>query len=75
MNILVKILVNDTGEIEESPKWHLMTNKMGNQAFCTGEFVGIGESRCEFEIKTVKRGGITCERCLQEIKRIKAVKL
>lgn len=77
MNYLVKILSDDSGEPREKYQqyWHYVTNKTGNQTLCEGEFFGFGESGCEYEVKQVKRGGITCPKCLAEIKDIKAIKL
>ena len=75
MNFLVKILVSDDGEKREPQKWCLVVHYTGSQTFCQGEFFGFGESGCEFETKTVKKGGITCDECLRKIKEIKNVKL
>ena len=75
MNNLVKILSSDDGEKREEKKWCLIVNYTGSQTFCEGEFFGFGESGCEFETKTVKRGGITCRKCLRKIKDVKKVKL
>lgn len=75
MNHLVKILTDEYGEKEDSPKWCLSVFNTGNMAFCSGQFYGFGESKVEYEIKQVKRGGITCERCISKIKDIKSVKL
>lgn len=77
MNELVKITRDDDGQLTENPNWHLIdpTNEQGQAALCTQEFFGYGESRCEYETKKTKRGGITCPNCLQKIRLIKAVKI
>jgi hypothetical protein len=78
MNTLVKILSSDDGE-DRSPElqvWHLAITAGGDPCtFCEGEFFGAGQSRCEFTMKEVERGGITCKGCLQKIRQIKSVKL
>ena len=77
MPYLVKIFQDNDGE--EVPVkyqvWHLVYNFNGEQAFCSGEYFGYGESAVVFKTKFVKRGGITCEKCLQKVKEIKAIKL
>lgn len=74
---LVKITVDDDGDEKPDPKWCLVdpTNGGGPATMCTAEFFGYGESGCVYEIKAVKRGGITCEDCLKKIRLIKAIKL
>jgi len=78
MNNLVKILSSDDGEIrdKENQVWCLVETVCGDSAtFCQGEYFGFGASGCEFEVKTVERGGITCPRCIERIKTIKSVRL
>lgn len=77
MNNLVKILSSDDGEPRDKNLqfWHLVVNESGSQTLCEGEFFGYGESGCEFEVKSTKKGGITCPKCLAHIKAMKAVKL
>lgn len=77
MNVLVKITRDDDGVCIDNPVWHLAdpANDMGSAALCSGEFFGEGESAVEFELKTVKRGGITCDRCMRKIAIYKAIKL
>ena len=73
---IVKIITSDSGEKYKKPKWHLIeVIAGGNATFCGGEFFGYGESGCEYKTKVTERGGITCEECLEKIRRIKAVKL
>lgn len=75
-NQLVKLLTNDDGDSYDDPRWHLIDYNGSDPAtFCSGEFFGYGQSGCDYDIKVVKRGGITCESCLEKIKDIKAVKL
>lgn len=73
-HILVKILVDDDGETVDHPVWHLMETDQGYHALCTGEYVGGGESACEFETKEVFRG-VECPKCREILKRHKAIKL
>jgi len=75
-NVLVKIFGDDDGTEIDHPVWHLYeTDGGGPHALCTGEFVGDGESACVFELKEVARGGITCDDCLEILRRHKAVRL
>lgn len=73
MEQVVKILYNEDGEKEDSPKWHWI-NTFGDspRAFCTGEVFGYGEGSAVYKSKT---GKITCPHCIELIKRIKAIKL
>jgi len=78
MHMLVKITANDDGDPTDNPDdWHLVdpSNHQGAAALCTQYFFGDGESAAEFEVKDVKRGGITCQLCLDMVKSFKAVKL
>lgn len=78
MNTLVKIISDDQGQIREShlQNWHFVIKDSGsNQTLCSGEYFGEGESSCEYELKTVKKGGVTCSDCLKKIKYIKSIKL
>lgn len=75
---LVRILIDDSGHPHElAAYWHLVDpcNAGGPATLCTGEYFGFGESACEFDLKEVKRGGITCPQCLADLKTYKAVKL
>jgi hypothetical protein len=75
-NGLVKILTSDSGEKRIKLKWHLIHEICGgNATLCGGEYFGLGESGCDYKLKTTKKGGITCEQCLKIIKEIKAIKL
>jgi len=75
-HVILKILVDDDGEKIEKPVWHLLeVDGGGDHALCTGEFVGSGESACEYTTKEVSRGGITCPSCLAILRRHKAIKL
>jgi hypothetical protein len=77
-HLLVRISRDDDGEQKPDwQDWHLVDpgNPGGEAALCTGEFFGVGESACEFETKFVRRGGITCQVCLDRLRSYKAVKL
>ena len=76
MHSLIKIIRNDDGDIIDNPKWCLtMATGEAPRTLCTGEAFGYGESRAEFEHKIVKRGGITCRQCMNELLSYKSVKL
>ena len=78
MNNLVKIKTSTDGEIREADLqfWHYVADSNGDPCtLCQGEFFGFGQSGCEYELKSVKVGGITCPDCLAIIKKIKAIKL
>lgn len=73
---VVKILVNEDGDKQHSPKWHLVIEHSGSlMALCTSEVFGYGEGSAEYKTKEVQRGGITCLRCLGIIKKFKRLKL
>lgn len=74
MNYLVKMITDEDGE-EQEPLWHFVTSEDSERCFCDGQCFGHGEGAATFETKTVKRGGITCPRCLELIKLIKSIKL
>lgn len=77
MNVLVKIIADDDGEWTKNEDWHLVDpcNFQGNAVLCTGELFGGGESRCIVETREANRGGITCAKCLDILKKYKAVRL
>lgn len=75
---LVKILSDDSGNTrsKEDQVWHLVENVCGSNAtFCEGEFFGKGESGCDFITKDIKRGGITCPKCMERLRWCKNIKL
>jgi len=81
MNNLVLQLVNDDGDPVErqDQRWHVLTESSGEAAMlCTGEFVddasSSGNGSC-YELKSVSRGGITCEKCLEIVRVIKQIRL
>jgi predicted ThiF/HesA family dinucleotide-utilizing enzyme len=73
-NSVVKITVDDDGETKGRAEWCLIDpcNLQGSATLCTNEFFGIGESACIYE---VKKGKITCKRCIEIIKEYKKIKL
>ena len=78
LNKLVKVILNDDGDIPMFPDdWHLVdvANFQGDAVLCTGEYFGDGEGEVVYETKEVIRGGITCKKCLESLKLYKAVKL
>ena len=73
---LVKILFNDDGDKQDSPKWHLVQSHGDSpRTVCSGEVFGAGEGSAVFEEKISNKGGITCQYCLSIIKWYKAIKL
>lgn len=78
MNRLAMITVREGGD-EVPPDeqvWCLVTPYAdGDQTFCTSEYFGEGESDAVFLTKSVRKGGVTCGKCIDHIKAIKAVRL
>lgn len=75
MNKLVKIVTDEDGQPRE-PVWHAITFPDGaERTLCGGEVFGMGESDAQYEVKKVKRGGITCQMCMRHIRHIKSIKL
>jgi hypothetical protein len=72
---VVKILTDEDGE-PMPPEWHFPLNiGDADRVLCSGQVFGDGEGSATFKIKVVKRGGITCEKCLSILKALKQVKL
>jgi len=78
---VVRQIVDDDGHpvLKVDQRWHYTSDYSGDHALlCTGEFLSDGAASGNgelYEFKTVKRGGITCERCIQIIRAHKAVRL
>ena len=79
MNYRIRILTSDRGDRyddEFAKLWHVAIESAGcTVTLCGGEAVGVGVSGCEYKEKSVKRGGITCGKCIEVLKAIKGVKL
>lgn len=82
--VKIKWTCEDTGAYDEvdfdnesdSDIWHLAVDVGGvTGTFCQGQVYEFGVTKAVFKEKIVKRGGITCERCLEKIREIKAVRL
>lgn len=74
-HVLVLITVNDDGDEQDDPQWHLYeTDGGGPHALCTGEFVGQRESECVYELKEVNCG-VPCPNCRDIVKHHKTIKL
>lgn len=72
---LVKILTNEDGE-REKREWCLVQNYSdAPRTVCRGEVFGEGEGNATFKEKFSKKGGITCESCLQIIKWYKSINI
>lgn len=70
---IVRLISDDRGEKYPNSYWHYITNRGGgSMSFCTGEFFREGESGCKY---LTKEGKITCPSCIEEIKKIKNIKL
>lgn len=75
MHNLVKFITDEDGE-PMAPLWHYpFVSGASNVGLCNGQVFGYGEGVAKFEVKTVKRGGITCPECLAIIKSFKKIKL
>ncbi len=82
-HVLAKLSVDEDGEPLTDGKethWHLAESITGNREaklLCTAEYIddGCHSGLLKCEIKTVKRGGITCPECLEKLKAFKAIKL
>lgn len=77
MNNLVMLLSDDDTDLYENPVWCLVdpANAGGPATLCTGEYFGLGESFCTYKRKSVKKGGITCPRCIAALKAYKSIRL
>ena len=73
---LVQIIIDDDLQETNNLDWHLVDpgNPCGTAALCTGEFFGDGESAVSYKTKTVKRGGITCKKCMDVLLSYKAIR-
>lgn len=75
------ILIESLTDVEEDEqdgyddvgRWHLSVTDDDPRILCTGLAYQDGES--VWKGKTVKRGGITCEHCINKIKWFKSIKL
>ncbi len=77
-HFVVKLLSDDDGVDYDKDQqvWHYSGESTGDPCvLCSGEYFGEGQSNCKFIEKRVKRGGITCKKCLRIIKEYKAIKL
>lgn len=78
MQTLAKQLTNEDQEpvLEKDQVWHALQNSAGDTGLiCTGEFIEYGAGHGYYVTKQVKRGGITCTRCIDTIKYYKSIKL
>ena len=74
MNSLVKLTRDCTGE--PVPKEEQFMDEAGSRTvFCDGQKFGYGESSVEYQIKYVQRKGITCQNCIERIKKVKDIRL
>lgn len=76
MHQVVQLITDDDGDKTDDQRWHYVVSFDGaDRTLCTLHVFGFGESVAEFNEKTVKKGGITCESCLRIIKEFKTIKL
>ena len=77
MNHCVKFITDHDGSAFKDNFWHLVFDDFTGirRTFCTGDVIDEGETDAEVRHKHVKRGGITCDDCLDKIKQIKSIKL
>lgn len=74
-NTVVKILIDEDGDVTGNTKWCLVQDNVGNDAprtVCSGEVFGLGQSSAEFK---TKKGKVTCPNCIATIKWFKSIKL
>lgn len=70
---VVKILTDHYGIKRERPVWcYIQKIASGHATLCGAEYFGYGDSGTKYE---TKKGKITCPRCIEIIKEMKAVKL
>jgi len=75
MNIVYRRLRDDDGNEIHEDEWHIADPSADvARILCTGEAID-GDSLVILDSKEVKRGGITCKKCLQIIKDFKAIRL
>lgn len=80
MNDLVRLTLNEDGDVPDDRSWHLSADSGGSDTIlCTVEvFNELGSLASEgaafAERKSVNRGGVTCPICLQMIHSIKSYK-
>lgn len=73
---VVKMTIDDSGEKHPSNKWHLVISASGSRVtLCTGESFGEGEGNASGVQKFVRKGNITCKKCLSFIYMIKMIEL
>ena len=78
MQTLAKQIVNEDGDKipEDEQVWHGLQSLVGDTGLiCTMEFIDYGAGAGSYITKDVKRGGITCDKCLDTIKYYKSIKL
>lgn len=77
-NHRVKFFIDEDGQEDDSDIWHLITISLGDPvSFCGGQVFGYGQGTIAIEGTDYEEseGRITCERCRDLIKEIKAVDL
>jgi len=73
MEKVVKIIIDDDGYPTDDNTWHYVVHwDATNRSLCKMEAYGIGDSSAVFK---ERRGKITCSRCIDIIRKFKAVKL
>lgn len=72
---VVKITEDEYGEKRVNAKWCYVTNIDARRTMCGGEAFGFGESSAKYKTKQLKKGSITCPRCISLIKEIKSIPL
>lgn len=76
MHTLVQLITDDDGDLTHDNSWHWIMDLDGaDRLLCNGHVFGEGESNAKYKLKNVKKGGITCGKCLSIIKEIKSIKL
>lgn len=75
--IIVNFLTDENGDEEINDEtWHLSVHYSGAyQALCSGQIFHTEFSPIKFRFVQVTKGGITCEKCLEQIRKFKKIKI
>jgi hypothetical protein len=73
---LVKIVINDDGDIVDNPKWHVIESFSGDpRLLCTGEvYSTIQTKHVKYETKQGKLKDCDCPKCQEIVKWFKSLK-
>lgn len=74
---IVNFLTDENGDEEINDEtWHLSVRFSGvYQALCSGQVFHNEVSPVKFRFIQVQKGGITCEKCLEQVREFKKIKI